>query len=63
MTWGNKIRKLEFFLADAVAQGCDSVVTWGKGGTSNHCRATSLACAKIGLECHQGFKLKIFKLT
>jgi hypothetical protein len=36
---GNKIRKLEFLLADAVAQGCDCVVTAG-GIQSNHCRVS-----------------------
>lgn len=39
---GNKIRKLEFLLADALAKGCDSVVTIG-GEQSNHCRATAAA--------------------
>ena len=39
---GNKIRKLEFLLADALARGCDSVVTIG-GEQSNHCRATAAA--------------------
>lgn len=36
---GNKIRKLEFLLADALENGYDSVVTIG-GEQSNHCRAT-----------------------
>ena len=39
---GNKVRKLEFLLADALAGGCDSVVTVG-GEQSNHCRATAAA--------------------
>jgi hypothetical protein len=39
---GNKVRKLEFLLADALAEGCDSVVTIG-GEQSNHCRATAAA--------------------
>ena len=39
---GNKVRKLEFLLADALAGGCDSVVTIG-GEQSNHCRATAAA--------------------
>lgn len=46
---GNKIRKLEFLLADAVEQGCDSVITGG-GEQSNHCRATALAATRMGLE-------------
>lgn len=48
---GNKIRKLEFLLADALAQGCDSVVTIG-GEQSNHCRATAAATRMVGLEPH-----------
>jgi 1-aminocyclopropane-1-carboxylate deaminase/D-cysteine desulfhydrase-like pyridoxal-dependent ACC family enzyme len=36
---GNKVRKLEFLLADAIQKGCDSVVTIG-GIQSNHCRST-----------------------
>lgn len=45
---GNKVRKLELLLAEAVAQGADTVVTCG-GVQSNHCRATALAAARIGL--------------
>ncbi len=47
---GNKVRKLEFTLALAFAQGCDTVVTCG-GLQSNHCRATALLCAQLGLRC------------
>ncbi|KAL6615508.1 hypothetical protein ACP70R_037778 [Stipagrostis hirtigluma subsp. patula] len=39
---GNKVRKLEFLMADAAAQGADSVVTVG-GVQSSHCRATAVA--------------------
>lgn len=46
---GNKIRKLEFTLAEALAQGCDSIVTCG-GLQSNHCRATALLGAQLGLK-------------
>lgn len=45
---GNKLRKLEFLLADALAKGCDSVVTIG-GEQSNHCRATAAAARMVGL--------------
>jgi D-cysteine desulfhydrase len=45
---GNKVRKLEFLLADAVARGADTVITGG-GEQSNHCRATALAAARLGL--------------
>ena len=47
---GNKVRKLEFLLADAISSGCDTVITCG-GIQSNHCRATALACAQLGLRC------------
>ena len=45
---GNKIRKLEFLLADAKAKGADTVLTCG-GVQSNHARATAFACARLGL--------------
>eukprot|EP00908_Phaeocystis_cordata_P018147 Transcript_29543.p1 GENE.Transcript_29543~~Transcript_29543.p1 ORF type:complete len:399 (-),score=149.30 Transcript_29543:226-1422(-) len=48
---GNKVRKLEFLLAAAVEQGCDSVITVG-GIQSNHCRATAAAARRVGLEPH-----------
>jgi 1-aminocyclopropane-1-carboxylate deaminase/D-cysteine desulfhydrase-like pyridoxal-dependent ACC family enzyme len=48
---GNKIRKLEFLLADALSKGCDSVVTVG-GIQSNHCRATASAARIVGMEPH-----------
>jgi D-cysteine desulfhydrase len=48
---GNKIRKLEFLFADALAQGADTVLTCG-GAQSNHARATALAAARLGLRAH-----------
>ena len=48
---GNKVRKLEFTLAHAIDQGCDTIITCG-GLQSNHCRATAMACAELGLHCH-----------
>ncbi|HEY1691614.1 MAG TPA: D-cysteine desulfhydrase family protein [Polyangiaceae bacterium] len=45
---GNKLRKLELLLADAVAKKCDTVITCG-GLQSNHARATALCCAGLGL--------------
>jgi D-cysteine desulfhydrase len=45
---GNKIRKLEFLLADAKAKGANTVITCG-GAQSNHCRATALAAVTAGL--------------
>jgi D-cysteine desulfhydrase len=50
-TGGNKIRKLEFLLADALAHGCQSVVTIG-GEQSNHCRATAAAARMVGMQPH-----------
>ena len=48
---GNKVRKLEFLLAEALAAGCDSVITVG-GIQSNHCRATAAAARRVGLTPH-----------
>ena len=48
---GNKVRKLEFLLAEALSQRATAVVTVG-GVQSNHCRATAFACAQLGLKCH-----------
>ena len=48
---GNKVRKLEFILAEALAGGYDSVITCG-GIQSNHCRATAVAAAQLGLSSH-----------
>jgi D-cysteine desulfhydrase len=45
---GNKIRKLEFHLAAALDAGADTVITCG-AVQSNHCRATALAAARVGL--------------
>lgn len=45
---GNKVRKLEFLLGDAVAKGQRHVVTFG-ALQSNHVRATAAACARLGL--------------
>jgi len=45
---GNKVRKLEFLLADALAKGSDTVVTCG-AAQSNHARATAIAAARLGL--------------
>jgi len=45
---GNKVRKLEFHLAAALESGADTVITCG-AVQSNHCRATALATARIGL--------------
>lgn len=46
---GNKVRKLEFVLARAQQQGCDTLITCG-GLQSNHCRATALLGAQLGMK-------------
>lgn len=50
-TGGNKARKLEFLMADAVAQEADIVLTHG-ATQSNHARQTAAAAARLGLDCH-----------
>ena len=47
---GNKARKLEFLVGDALAQGADTLLTVG-AAQSNHCRQTAAAAAKAGLKC------------
>jgi L-cysteate sulfo-lyase len=49
-TGGNKARKLEFLVADALNQGCDHLITTG-AAQSNHCRQTAAAAARYGLGC------------
>jgi len=48
---GNKARKLEFLVADAQAQGCDTLGTYG-GPQSNHCRAAAAVGARLGMKVH-----------
>ncbi|KAM7431841.1 hypothetical protein ABFA07_017653 [Porites harrisoni] len=48
---GNKVRKLEFLLADALNKKCDTIFTCG-GVQSNHCRATAVAARQLGLDCY-----------
>jgi L-cysteate sulfo-lyase len=48
---GNKTRKLEFLLGDALEKGADSLITQG-ATQSNHARQTAAIAAKLGLECH-----------
>lgn len=47
---GNKLRKLEFLLGEAIAQGADTVLTVG-GRQSNHARLTAAVAAHAGLKC------------
>jgi len=48
---GNKVRKLEYLVPDALAQGCDTLVTIG-GVQSNHTRQVAAVAARVGLKCH-----------
>jgi len=48
---GNKTRKLEFCMADALEQNADAVITCG-AIQSNHCRLTLSWCVKEGVDCH-----------
>ena len=48
---GNKIRKLEFCIAEAQNQSCDTLITCG-GIQSNHCRATAVLGARLGMKVH-----------
>ncbi len=47
---GNKLRKLEFLVGAALADGCDTFITTG-GLQSNHARLSAAACARAGLSC------------
>ena len=47
---GNKTRKLEYLVADALAQGCDTLVSIG-GVQSNHTRQVAAAAARTGMKC------------
>jgi 1-aminocyclopropane-1-carboxylate deaminase len=48
---GNKTRKLEYLVADALAGGCDTLVSIG-GVQSNHTHMVAAVAAKIGMKCH-----------
>ena len=50
-TGGNKTRKLEFLMAEAVDQGADIVITHG-ATQSNHARQTAAAAARLAMDCH-----------
>eukprot|EP00123_Amoebidium_parasiticum_P020877 comp5806_c0_seq1/m.1660 comp5806_c0_seq1/g.1660 ORF comp5806_c0_seq1/g.1660 comp5806_c0_seq1/m.1660 type:complete len:386 (-) comp5806_c0_seq1:110-1267(-) len=48
---GNKVRKLEFLMADALSKKCDTVITCG-AVQSNHARATAVAARELGMSAH-----------
>src|ERR1700726_273185 len=47
---GNKVRKLEYLAADALAQGCDTLA-WIGGVQPNHTRQVAAVAARLGLRC------------
>jgi 1-aminocyclopropane-1-carboxylate deaminase len=47
---GNKTRKLEYLVADALAEGCDTLVSIG-GVQSNHTRQVAAVAARLGMDC------------
>lgn len=57
-TGGNKTRKLEFLMGDALALGADTVLTQG-AVQSNHCRQTAAAATKLNLKCELLFENRI----
>jgi len=57
---GNKTRKLEFLVADALAKGCDTLITVG-AVQSNHCRLTLAAAVKEGLKCRLLLEQRVAK--
>ncbi len=57
-TGGNKTRKLEFLMAEALTQGADTVITQG-AVQSNHARQTAAAAARLGLACELLFENRV----
>jgi D-cysteine desulfhydrase len=51
VTGGNKTRKLEFLVGEALALGCNVLLTTG-AAQSNHCRQTAAAAVAAGMDCH-----------
>lgn len=48
---GNKARKMEYLIADARQQGCDTIITCGPQ-QSNHCRTAAVFARSFGMNCH-----------
>ncbi|WP_186767102.1 pyridoxal-phosphate dependent enzyme [Devosia ginsengisoli] len=55
---GNKLRQIDFILAEALDQGADMVITTA-GSQSNFCRSLAGAAAKLGLGCHLHLRAKM----
>ncbi len=50
LVWGNKLRKLEYSLADAIEKNADTIITCGSVH-SNHARTTGQVCRRLGVDC------------
>ena len=61
-TGGNKTRKLEFLMADALQQNADVIITQG-AVQSNHARQTAAAACKLGMSCEIVFEKRIADAT
>jgi L-cysteate sulfo-lyase len=61
-TGGNKTRKLEFSMGEAVQQGADTIITVG-AVQSNHVRQTAAAAAKLGMNCEVLLEHRIEKAS
>lgn len=61
-TGGNKTRKLEFLMADAVQKGATAVITQG-AVQSNHARQTAAAACKVGMKCELVFEKRVGDAT
>ena len=59
---GNKVRKLEYSIAQALKEGCDVLITAG-GIQSNHARATAAAAARLGLKSHLVLNISVAPRT
>ncbi len=57
-TGGNKTRKLEFLVADAISKGADAIITQG-AVQSNHARQTAAAACKVGMSCELVFEKRV----
>lgn len=57
-TGGNKTRKLEFLMADAIQKNADVIITQG-AVQSNHARQTAAAACKLGMECELIFEKRV----
>jgi L-cysteate sulfo-lyase len=57
-TGGNKTRKLEFLMADAIEKNADAIITQG-AVQSNHARQTAAAAAKLGMQCELVFEKRV----